>query len=323
MPHHEQAPLTADRWRRPPTALAVLLLVLAACGCRAKASDGQRQPPPHAPDVTLAEDAAEAVHADAAGPGTSDAPGVVAAETGASAPTSADTAATGAQDAAPPEVSAPDTAADPDIGESAPCDPSLPAEVVALRNAEDRALRLDHARYAVGRDVEEDFCVPGASCPEPLIDLNADGRPEYRIDVGYCDSSSWWLVASTPEGYVKVLSDGEGSTELLTPRLRDGRRVVVLSHDCCCQSHVSVSQILPSGEVEDLYLWVSECGACYRWIDEQYEAGRTDVGTGAYQALPEIVDDVLLGVREPEDCSGRSYRKVDVATRPPAAGAVP
>ena len=236
---------------------------------------------------------------------------------------SADTTAPGAMDAVRPDVAVPEAAADPDIGESTPCDPSLPAEVVAMRNAEDRALRLDHARYAAGRDVEEEFCVPGASCPDPLIDLNGDGRPEYRIDVGYCDSTSWWLVASTPEGYVKVMSDGEGSTELKLPRLPDGRRVVVLVHDCCCQSHVSVSQLLPNGDVEDLYLWVSECGACYRWVDEQYEAGRTDVGAGAYRALPEIVADVLLGVREPEDCSGRNYRLIAPASfphLPPDAG---
>ncbi len=307
MPHHERASLAADRWRRPPTALAALLLGLAACGCRAKAADGQRQPPPHEPDVTLAQDATRAVHAVA----------------GDAATASTDTTSPDAKDAASPDVSAPDTAAEPDVGVSTPCDPSLPAEVVAMRNAEDRALRLDHARYAVGRDVEEDFCVPGASCPEPLVDLNGDGRPEYRIDVGYCDSTSWWLVASTPEGYVKVLSDGEGSTELLTPRLRDGRRVVVLSHDCCCQSHVSVSQILPNGDVEGLYLWVSECGACYRWLDEQYEAGRTDVGSGAYEALPEIVDGVLRGVREPEDCSGKRYRMIDVASLPPLSDAAP
>jgi hypothetical protein len=118
------------------------------------------------------------------------------------------------------------------------------------------------------------------------------------------------------------MTDGEGSTELQTPRLRDGRRVVVLVHDCCCQSHVSVSQILPSGDVEDLYLWMSDCGACQDWLEAQYEAGATGVGEGAYQALPKIVDDVLLGVREPEDCSGQRYRLIAPASFPhfPDAG---
>lgn len=302
---------TVSRGLRAAGAVAFAWAVFS--GCRAKSGNASRNGEALAVHATAADARPAAEDAPEEAPVTkAEAPDARSSDDTVDASRSDVPGAEGPveEDAGRPEAFATGSAAEPDIGDGEPCDPDLPAELMAMRNREDRELRLAHARYASGDDGEEDVCIPGADCPRPIDDLNGDGRPEYVVEIGYCDSSAWWLAASTPRGYEKAIVDGEGRTELLTPRLPDGRRVAVRVHDCCCQSHVVVSQVGPDGDVEDLYAWVSDCGACNAWVEAQVEAGAVPVGTGVYQALPEIEDGVLRGIREPEDCSGTRYRLV-------------
>jgi len=313
----------AERWFAPLVLVAALSGIMLV-SCRGRAAGGAH---PVEADVQADADLhavpADATEADAVTvPAEPDAAAASEAVAEAVADDSEEAAPDVAAraDAAPAAEARGEDVGALDLDESDPCDPELPAEVVAMRNEEDTRLRRAHAAYAPYA-AEDDECTPGADCPEPLPDLNGDGRPEYLIEINYCDSSSWDLVASAPEGYERVLSDQFGRTEVLTPKLADGTRVLVTVHDCCCMSYVKVLRIEPDGDVQRLYGYESDCGACATWVEEQIEAGATGAGQGAYEARPEIEDDVLRGVREPEDCSGTRYRLIEIGSSPAESGA--